>query len=528
MPRNFASTIRRALTRRGVIIAVSLGMIILLSRTAQADPLAGVTKLVGQPPMGGILPGALWQRTEFFDGHTGTCGETALAMAESWASQRYVSPATIYHRMDKAGLMVNDNGDSTNEQLAQEAINDGFRIDVLPYDENNYPRDNDSWRAFVNSHVYRQAIVLQVHNGQALVNVLTGLGENAYHLQNHVIVLVGFHQDGYSPLAGEYLPTGWWTVDGAALGQDHHLQYYTDDMLAAAQPFAAIALYARVQMPSSTTLPSQPEPAPPPASATVTAPPPTPTATTPPATIPATSPPTTPATKSTTTAPATPAATPASPFIAGLTGYDISWPQCGQANPEADSLAIIGVTGGMPDVESSDPTRHAHDHNPCLPAQWQWAETESLAPMVYVNTANPPVNQNATQAYAYGYQTAANAYAFATQQGVITALWWLDVESGNSWSTDTNANYAALRGTYDYLTQAGLTVGIYSTAYQWKAIAGANTLPGAPLWLAGASSASDATAACTDPSQRFAGGVPWLVQYPRSPYDGDISCGPVH
>lgn len=527
MPQHYASTIRRALARRGVIIAVSLGAIILLSRTTQAAPRAGQPALVGLPPSGGILPGAIWQRTEFFDGHTGTCGETALAMAESWALQQYVSPATVYHHMNKAGLMVSDNGDSTNDQLAQEAINDGFRIDVLPYDANNYPRDNDSWRAFVNEHIAHEAIVLQVHNGQALVNVLTGLGENAYHLQNHVIVLVGFHQDGYSPLAGEYLPTGWWTVDGAALGQDHHLQYYADDTLAAAQPFAAIALYARAAMPSGSTLPTQPAPAPPPASATVTTVPPTPTATTPPASIPATAPPTAPATQAPSTTTTIPA-TPASPFIGGLTGYDISWPQCGHANPEADSLAVIGVTGGMPDVESSDPTRHAHDHNPCLQEQWQWASTQSLAPMVYVNTANPPANLNANQAYAYGYGAAANAYTFATQQGVVAAMWWLDVETGNSWSADKDANYAALRGTYDFLTQQGLTVGVYSTAYQWQQIAGANTLPGAPLWLAGPSNASEAQAACSDPTQRFAGGVPWLIQYPRAPFDGDISCAAAH
>lgn len=518
MPLHYASALRRTLTRRSVIVTLSLGAIVLLSQTSQAAPR---TALVGQPPASGILPGALWQRSEFFDGHTGTCGETALAMAESWALQRYVSPALIYARMANAGLLVTANGDSTNGQLAQQAINDGFRIDVLPYDEGNYPRDNDSWRAFVNAHVWRQAIVLQIHNGQALVNHLTGLGENAYRLENHVIVLVGYHQHGYSPLAGEDLPSGWWAADGAALGDDHHLQFYTDGNLQEAQPFAAIAIYGRVTMPQGSTLPTQPEPAPPPAQpAANTAPPPATPTTAPKA-------PSTGGASAPASAPkATQTVTPTSPFIAGLTGFDISWPQCGRANPTSDSLAVIGVTGGMADVESPDAERHAHDHNPCLQEQWQWAEAETLAPMVYVNTANPPANQTAADAYAYGYTTAGNAYTYATQQGVIAAMWWLDVETGNSWAADKDANFAALRGTYDYLTQHGLTVGIYSTAYQWNKIAGAHTLPGAPLWLAGASDAADALAACTDTSQRFAGGIPWLVQYPRPPYDGDISCGP--
>lgn len=532
MPHRYTSTLRRALTRRGVIAAVSLGVIVLLARTSQAAPRVN---LVGQPGASSLLPGSLWQRTEFFDGHTGTCGETALAMAESWGLQRYVSPAAIYRRMADAGLMDNLNGDSTNGQLAQEAVNDGFRIDVLPYNQNNFPLDNDTWRTFVNMHIGHEAIVLQLHNGQELVNQLTGQGENAYHLQNHVITLVGFHQNGYSPLAGENLPSGWWAADGDALGEDHHLQFFADPVLAAAQPFAAIALYAQVAMPQGSALPTQPPPAPPSKTPTPASTPKPGTPTTPSTPSNKSQPPAATATPASAPAAFTPpsttstAATPESPFTANLTGYDISWPQCGTANPPPDSLAVIGVTGGMADVESADPTRHAADHNACLQAQWQWAEANSLAPMVYVNTANPPVNQTAEQAYAYGFTTAANAYKYATQEGVMSAMWWLDVETGNSWSaTDTAANYASLRGTYDFLTQQGLTVGVYSTAYQWRVIAGANTLPGAPLWLAGASSASDATAACTDLSQRFAGGVPWLVQYPRPPYDGDITCGPVH
>lgn len=531
MPRkNVVTALQRALTRRGVIAAVSLGMIALLWQTAHAAPRYGALQgSVGQPPEGGILPGAIWQRSEFFDGHSGTCGETALAMAESWAFQHFVSPEVIYARMANAGLMVSANGDSTNEQLAREASNDGLRIDVLPYDEHNFPLDNDTWRTFVNKHIYREAIVLQVHNGQALVNVLTGMGENAYQLQNHVIVLVGFHQDGYSPLAGEYLPTGWWTVDGAALGQDHHLQFYTDDMLAASEPFAGIAIYAHAAMPGGSTLPTQPEPNQPTATDT-------PGAAAPTATAPAAAATTTPSTTtnpSTTTPPTTnpptqQTAAPTSPFFAGLTGYDISWPQCGQANPQADSLAVIGVTGGMADVESADPARHAHDHNPCLQEQWQWASANALAPMVYINTANPPVNQTAQQAYLYGYNTAANAYAFATQEGVISSVWWLDVETGNSWSADKDANFASLRGDYDYLTQHGLTVGIYSTAYQWGVIAGTHAIAGIPIWLAGPTDAATALDACADAKQRFAGGVPWLVQYPRGQYDGDISCGATH
>jgi hypothetical protein len=214
-------------------------------------------------------------------------------------------------------------------------------------------------------------------------------------------------------------------------------------------------------------------------------------------------------------------------FLGGLTGYDISWPQCGRANPAADSLAVVGVTGGMPDVEATDPARHSHDHNPCLGAQWQWAQRNTLSPMVYVNTANPPINHTAQDAYAYGFSTALNAYTYATQTGVEAAIWWLDVETGNSWAADQDANFASIRGAFDALHLEGVTVGIYCTAYQWHVIAGSYVLPSAPIWLAGPIDRSHALSACTDPAQRFVGGISWLVQYPRPPFDGDVSCGAI-
>ena len=51
-------------------------------------------------------------------------------------------------------------------------------------------------------------------------------------------------------------------------------------------------------------------------------------------------------------------------------------------------------------------------------------------------------------------------------------LWWLDVETENTWQTDKAANVAVLEGMTAYFKKIGARVGLYSTGYQWGEIAG--------------------------------------------------------
>lgn len=68
-----------------------------------------------------------------------------------------------------------------------------------------------------------------------------------------------------------------------------------------------------------------------------------------------------------------------------LSGYDISWPQCGQDLPDTAAFVVVGVNGGT-----------AANSNPCLAEQLRWASTATTGSVaavervqLYLNTANP-------------------------------------------------------------------------------------------------------------------------------------------
>ncbi|BCW75484.1 hypothetical protein NicSoilB11_18090 [Arthrobacter sp. NicSoilB11] len=228
-------------------------------------------------------------------------------------------------------------------------------------------------------------------------------------------------------------------------------------------------------------------------------------------------------------------------------GNDVSWPQCGQTLPKSQTFAIVGVNNGL-----------ANNTNPCLAAELSWARTSKGGtgqPLVAlcVNTANPgaagswwpssntyggttvpnPYGQctsgsvGAVCSYMYGY---AKAYDDANIRGVsnpASYTWWLDVETGNSWSTDRVANRADLEGMSAYFASIGAGVGLYSTSAQWTQIVG--TVPATSNlftlrnWLPGASSSAAAKRRCSD-APLTGGGKVALTQYTSGSFDYDISC----
>jgi hypothetical protein len=215
-------------------------------------------------------------------------------------------------------------------------------------------------------------------------------------------------------------------------------------------------------------------------------------------------------------------------FPSGASGFSISWPQCGQAFPAVPyQVAVVGVTGGR-----------AFYQNPCLADQFAWAQAASVPPALYMNLNAPagrtaargligpaggpcPENQ-ACQAFNYGYNSALHALAYARSQGATAALWWLDIETGNTWSEDRALNARIIQGAIDGLRTQGVAVGIYSTAPQWNEIAGGFS-PKVPVWVAGASGRAEAPTFCT-PTAAFGGGAPALVQYPGGPFSGEYAC----
>jgi hypothetical protein len=237
-------------------------------------------------------------------------------------------------------------------------------------------------------------------------------------------------------------------------------------------------------------------------------------------------------------------------------GYDISYPQCGSTPAAGQAWGVVGVNGGL-----------ATTGNPCLPSQLAWAwQSSGTVPtqpkaQLYLNTANPGEIRNQVTTWPksgatpYGTCTGGNTtacswqYGWERAQNSVTSFftpaatdarvdanpadytWWLDVETSNTWQSGSSAalarNRATLEGMTKYLTGRGAKVGLYSTASQWKAIAGSVGTGSAlrPLnsWLAGATSASGARSSCTKPPL-VAGGAVLMTQYVSGGLDGDVSC----
>lgn len=198
-------------------------------------------------------------------------------------------------------------------------------------------------------------------------------------------------------------------------------------------------------------------------------------------------------------------------FAVSRYGNDISWPQCGGAFPAKAGFGIVGVNGGRPFTQ-----------NPCLAAEWQWALANKGAPAYYMNlsnagTADPAGYGASAAAYALNYAASATGASSA-----VSHVWWIDVETANTWSSSQAANAAVVQGALTYLKQhTAKAVGIYSTGYQWGVITGGVHL-GAPVWAAGASSAASAPSMC---GTGFTGKPVKVVQYPAGSYDGDYRCG---
>jgi hypothetical protein len=213
------------------------------------------------------------------------------------------------------------------------------------------------------------------------------------------------------------------------------------------------------------------------------------------------------------------------PYTPQSTGYDISWPQCPSSLPTgAFAIGIVGVNDGR-----------AFTHNPCLASQQQWGRGGFLS--LYMNLNAPPPNDPASLsgpagtcgsdtgclAYNYGFNAARDAYAYASAQGASAGVWWLDVETANTWDPNPFNNGRTIQGALDALAATGVLAGIYSTSHQFTQIAGTDA-PGVPVWVATGADFATAVAFC-DPSHAFGGGRIFLTQYGDSTgFDRDYAC----
>lgn len=241
-------------------------------------------------------------------------------------------------------------------------------------------------------------------------------------------------------------------------------------------------------------------------------------------------------------------------------GYDVSYPQCGQALPYAQAFGVVGVNSGLPTTT-----------NPCLSSQltWAWKSNGAARPQpkaqLYLNTANPGAvtpkvaSWPSTGSTPYGACNGSNSTACSWEYGWLRAqssvsslataahsatvdgrassyTWWLDVENANTWQSGTGTalapaqarNRATLEGMTAYLAAQGGRIGLYSTSAQWNPIVGSvptsSNLAGRNSWLPGATTLSGATANCAKPALTPGGHVT-LTQFVVNNLDRDHSCG---
>lgn len=217
-----------------------------------------------------------------------------------------------------------------------------------------------------------------------------------------------------------------------------------------------------------------------------------------------------------------PAVAATSPYAG--TGYDASYPsaQC-TASSYPSGFAIIGLDTGRPFTASTCP---AHE--------WSLASASGTpaVPSLYFNTGyagayakqvtagcknavgNAPIppgtsgHQKSTEQQAWEIGCSEAAYAAAQAPGT-PAMWWADVETGNSWSTNTTYNDLAIDGIAFGMSGLGTTTGagggVYSTPAMWSQIAGAGFVPTPAVtadW--------QPTSSC--PASGFSGAPVWLIQ----------------
>jgi hypothetical protein len=222
------------------------------------------------------------------------------------------------------------------------------------------------------------------------------------------------------------------------------------------------------------------------------------------------------------------------PYPAGSPGYDVAQPNCSETPP--GGFAIVGLGGGRPFTT-----------NTCLSSEWATASTSSATPgpALYFNTgyagaygrdvtpscatyAGPsvaafPRHDQGMYQKAWEIGCSESAYAATTAQAnaEVPSVWWADIETGNSWSTNQTVNQFVVDGiSYEMEKAAPGISGVYSYAAAWDKLVGSGftaTPPFAGDWGPGLS--------CT--STGFSGAPVWVVQggTSSSGVDTDTGCG---
>ena len=177
-----------------------------------------------------ILPHA-GHITEFADGFNGTCTQTALEVCIAASTGRAPTTDDMVHitRDMIAKKLCSPNGAATIAAITQEARDLGSVIQ----EEWDFGGMKD-WITLLRQNAGVQPILLQVANGQALVDVETGARDEA-GLHYHAIAVVGKQDNGYI------------VADSDNPQVTDRFQVYPLDTLKASQPCGLLMIGMKVE-----------------------------------------------------------------------------------------------------------------------------------------------------------------------------------------------------------------------------------------------------------------------------------------
>jgi hypothetical protein len=185
----------------------------------------------------------------------GTCGPCALHTLAANARGSLVSTASVFTLMRSQHTPLCDvSGAATIGGLMQAAS----LLHLTLVETRLFAAPWPEWRIYFDRHAGVNPFLFETANGQALKDSVSGLGENATHLQYHYVAVVGRHPGGHSARAGKDLPPGYWCADGDNFAGNNVgptfaaadvLQFYPDEVIAASRPAGALAVKG-VHMPT--------------------------------------------------------------------------------------------------------------------------------------------------------------------------------------------------------------------------------------------------------------------------------------
>ncbi len=228
------------------------------------------------------------------------------------------------------------------------------------------------------------------------------------------------------------------------------------------------------------------------------------------------------------------------PYPQGSSGYDVAQPNCTETPP--GGFAVVGLGGGRPFTT-----------NTCLASEWKTAldrsssSTSIPGPALYFNTgyagaygrdvtsscatyagpslAGVPRHDQSTYAPAWEIGCSESAYAaeVAKTAGDAPSMWWADIETGNSWSTNQTVNQFTVDGIAYEMESKGMgngVAGAYSYPAAWTKLFGSGFTPSP-----GFSGDWGPDLSCG--SVGFSGAAVWIVQGATSSggVDTDTGCG---